>query len=108
MVRQEKTGPRWACQPCPKLRRFCSRDHPIFMYKRNVLFILICLCASLAGKAQTPAPSPNSSSSKNGTFQTLAAKLKGGDTTVDFKALRMASVDSNDEDAGVEADQDAY
>jgi Domain of unknown function (DUF4919) len=78
------------------------------MLKRKVLFILICVCAShAAGNAQTPVPDRNGSS-KNGTFNALVTRLKGGDTAIDFKALRMASVDSNDEDAGAEADRDAH
>src|SRR5678816_3802917 len=40
-------------------------------------------------------------------FASMIAKLKGGDTKIDFKALRMASVDSNSEDSG-QPDRDEY
>lgn len=60
-------------------------------------FLLICVCY-LGAHAQVTA-------SKDDPFKTLVAKLKGGDTTVDFKAMRMASADSKEEDAG-EADRE--
>lgn len=37
----------------------------------------------------------------------MVTKLKAGDTSIDFKALRMASVDSKAEDAG-QPDRDEY
>jgi hypothetical protein len=58
-------------------------------------------CLFAVGNAQaTPA--------KEDPFKTLVAKVKAGDTSVDFKALRMASAESDAEEAGAEADTEEY
>ena len=68
-------------------------------------FIAILLFLA-AAYSQKPASTPNGPT-KDDSFKPLVSKLKGGDTTIDFKALRLASVDSDAEEAG-EADRELY
>ena len=77
------------------------------MLKRNSFLVLSFFVLSFTGVyAQQPAASPTASPTDE--FKTIVAKLKAGDTKVDFKALRMASSDSKAEDAGARGDRDAY
>ena len=73
------------------------------MVKRNFVLMLSFVVLSFTGVyAQQPAASPTDE------FRNIVAKLKAGDTKVDFKALRMASPDSKADDAGARGDRDAY
>lgn len=69
--------------------------------RKAALALLPVLFLFAAGHGQTPP-------AKEDAFKTLVAKLKAGETSVDFKALRLASVDSDADDAGAEADTDEY
>lgn len=48
---------------------------------------------------------PDKRAGKKGVYAQLLAKLKNGDTSIDFKELRLSSVESDDADTG-EADRD--
>jgi hypothetical protein len=73
------------------------------MQKRRTILVLSLVLLSLTGAyAQQPAASDTDP------YKTIVAKLKGGDTKVDYKALRMASASSKAEDAGARGDSDAY
>lgn len=64
-------------------------------------FLFMCVCV-VSGYAQE-----TGATSQDDIFKTLVTKLKGGDTKIDFKALRMASLDSKSDDAG-QPDDDQY
>lgn len=68
---------------------------------RVSLFLTLCLACLTGIHAQKPDPA------KDDAFATMVTKLKAGDTSIDFKALRMSSVDSKAEDAG-QPDRDEY
>lgn len=61
---------------------------------RVSFFLTFCLLCFTGANAQKP------EAAKDDTFATMVTKLKAGDTKIDFKALRMASVDSKADDAG--------
>ncbi len=63
----------------------------------GAIFSFVCLAAH----AQKAPP-------KADAFTPLIAKVKAGDVSVDFTALRMASPESDAEDAGAEADLEVY
>ena len=67
------------------------------------VFVLLSVCFLIvtAGYSQTPEPV------KDDQFKLLVTKLKAGDTKIDFKALRMSSLDSKADDAG-QPDDDEY
>jgi len=70
------------------------------------LVLTFCFLYLAGVCGQTPAPTAHDAA-KPDPFASMIAKLKGGDTKIDFKALRMASVDSNSEDSG-QPDRDEY
>ena len=66
------------------------------------LFFTFCFFSITGVYAQTP-----DSAAKDDPFTTIVTKLKAGDTKVDYKALRMASVDSKSAASG-QPDDDEY
>lgn len=56
--------------------------------KRNFAFILAALIFVSAALAQKPAPAKAGNDAED--YKALTAKLKGGDTKIDFTALRLA------------------
>lgn len=73
------------------------------MLKRAIYSaFLVFALSSVVVLAQTPGEKGEDK------FKTLASKLKSGDTNIDFKALRMSTVDSNEKDAGARSDTESY
>src|SRR4030095_10418027 len=73
----------------------------------RVSLTLICICICVAGASAQKTDPGSKGPAKEDPFKTLVAKLKGGDTGVDFKALRIASADSDAEDSG-QVDREEY
>jgi hypothetical protein len=71
------------------------------MIKRIVCLTIMCFAFGAVVSAQTPAR-------KEDKFKALVTKLKSGDTKIDFKELRMSSIDSSEKDAGAKAEQEDY
>jgi hypothetical protein len=65
------------------------------------LFSTFCFLCVVGASAQT------TETAKTDPFAAMIAKLKGGNTKIDFKALRMSSVDSKSDDAG-QPDREEY
>jgi hypothetical protein len=70
--------------------------------RRIVSVFLFASVLVVSGYAQD-----TGATAKDDVFKTLLTKLKGGDTKIDFKALRMASLDSKSDDAG-QPDEEQY
>lgn len=64
--------------------------------KRVFFLQLFILLAAVGAYSQKPAISPTPDAGKKPSYADLVAKLKGGDTSIDFAALRMAYTETKE------------